>query len=593
MAWNVVIAGGGFGGAMAARELERIDAAAVGAADARQRRQLPALHAVPAGGGGGDAGAAPRGHAAARDARPHLPAAGHGHGPRPERAHGRAADPRGRDRASFPTTSCCSRSARSRGCCRCPGLAEHAIGFKTPRRRDLAAQPRDRDARGGERHRGPGAPRRAAHLRLRRRRLRRPRGARRAAGLRRRRDRALPARPPARDALGAGRGARPRAARDRRRRSPTTRCASCAAAASTSALGDDAGGGRAPTAPGSRPARRCRPGRWSGPPASRRTRACARLGAAARRARAASPSTTTCACGAWSASGRSATAPRRPTRAAALCPPTAQHAVRQGRVAARNIAAELGVGTARPFEYRGNAAFVNLGRYKAVGRVGGRTFRGFPAWWMARTYHMSQIPGAARKARAVIDWTVSLPFRRDLAEVGSIGHPRRLGETRQWSRGIRVPRHRLLLRAGHGDHRPRQGQLVLALAADRHRAAAARPDRGRPLPLREGRTRTPVPHLPQAGEALRPGLPPLRHGSLPARSRRSPPSGSAGRGGPSHGSSWTDATKLQGNPAARRLPGEGPPLPIAARCALSRWRTRGRSGPRPASSSGRGGAWRR
>jgi NADH dehydrogenase len=111
------------------------------------------------------------------------------------------------------------------------------------------------------------------------------------------------------------------------------------------------------------------------------------------------------------------------------CPPTAQHAVRQGPAAARNIAAELGVGTARPFEYRSSAAFVNLGRYKAVGRIGGRTLRGFPAWWMARTYHMSQIPGAARKARAVIDWTASLPFRRDLAEVGSIGHPRRLGAT--------------------------------------------------------------------------------------------------------------------------------------------------------------------
>jgi NADH dehydrogenase len=106
-----------------------------------------------------------------------------------------------------------------------------------------------------------------------------------------------------------------------------------------------------------------------------------------------------------------------------LCPPTAQHAVRQGPVAARNIAAELGIGEARPFEYRGNAAFVNLGRYKAVGKVGGRTFRGFPAWWMARTYHMSQIPGAARKVRAVIDWTASLPFRRDISEVGSIGHP--------------------------------------------------------------------------------------------------------------------------------------------------------------------------
>jgi NADH dehydrogenase len=112
-----------------------------------------------------------------------------------------------------------------------------------------------------------------------------------------------------------------------------------------------------------------------------------------------------------------------------LCPPTAQHAVRQGPVAARNIAAELGIGSASPFTYKGNAAFVNLGRYKAVGKVGGRTFRGFPAWWMARTYHMSQIPGAARKARAVIDWTASLPFRRDISEVGSIGHPKALEAT--------------------------------------------------------------------------------------------------------------------------------------------------------------------
>jgi NADH:ubiquinone reductase (H+-translocating) len=108
------------------------------------------------------------------------------------------------------------------------------------------------------------------------------------------------------------------------------------------------------------------------------------------------------------------------------CPPTAQHAVRQGPVAARNIAAELGIGSPQPFEYRGEASFVNLGRYKAVGRIGDRTFRGFPAWWMARTYHMSQIPGTARKVRAVLDWTAGLPFGRDTAEVGSIGHPKPL-----------------------------------------------------------------------------------------------------------------------------------------------------------------------
>ncbi len=107
-----------------------------------------------------------------------------------------------------------------------------------------------------------------------------------------------------------------------------------------------------------------------------------------------------------------------------LCPPTAQHAIRQAHVAARNIAADLGVGRPEPFTYRSRGAFVNLGRYKAVASIpGGVTLSGFPAWWAARTYHVSQIPGAARKLRAVADWTIGLPFRRDTAEVGSIGHP--------------------------------------------------------------------------------------------------------------------------------------------------------------------------
>ena len=110
-----------------------------------------------------------------------------------------------------------------------------------------------------------------------------------------------------------------------------------------------------------------------------------------------------------------------------VAPPTAQHGIRQARVVAHNVAASLGAaGEPRRYTYSSRTAFVNLGRYKAVGRIGGRTFSGFLAWWMARSYHLSQIPGLFRKVRAVIDWTVSLPFKRDTAEVGSIGHPRPL-----------------------------------------------------------------------------------------------------------------------------------------------------------------------
>jgi NADH dehydrogenase len=118
-----------------------------------------------------------------------------------------------------------------------------------------------------------------------------------------------------------------------------------------------------------------------------------------------------------------------------ISPMTAQHATREGKTVARNVAAELGVGTPRRFTYRQIGSFVNLGRHRAVGMLFGRwKFRGFPAWWLARTYHLTQIPGLVRKVRAVLDWTVGLPFRRDTAEVGSIGHPRPL-RAEEYARG--------------------------------------------------------------------------------------------------------------------------------------------------------------
>ncbi len=118
-----------------------------------------------------------------------------------------------------------------------------------------------------------------------------------------------------------------------------------------------------------------------------------------------------------------------PSPEGGTCPPTAQHAIRQARTAAHNIAADLGIGARVPFTYRSRGAFVNLGRYKAVASMpGGVTLDGFPAWWAARTYHVAQMPGVARKLRAVADWTVGLPFRRDTAEVGSIGHPHPLSD---------------------------------------------------------------------------------------------------------------------------------------------------------------------
>jgi NADH dehydrogenase len=69
-----------------------------------------------------------------------------------------------------------------------------------------------------------------------------------------------------------------------------------------------------------------------------------------------------------------------------------------------------------------------LGRYKGIADVLGLRLRGFIGWFVTRTYHLYQLPLAQRKARVVVDWTVALLFRRDVAELGMLGHPQRLGD---------------------------------------------------------------------------------------------------------------------------------------------------------------------
>lgn len=69
-----------------------------------------------------------------------------------------------------------------------------------------------------------------------------------------------------------------------------------------------------------------------------------------------------------------------------------------------------------------------LGRHKGIANVLGSRFRGFPGWWITRTYHLYQLPLISRKLRVVADWTVALFFRRDIAQLGTLGHPERVGD---------------------------------------------------------------------------------------------------------------------------------------------------------------------
>ena len=103
-------------------------------------------------------------------------------------------------------------------------------------------------------------------------------------------------------------------------------------------------------------------------------------------------------------------------------PPTAQHAIRQGRLVAKNVAATIGGGRRRPFRYKTKGVVVDLGRRKAVADTMGIKWRGTPAWLIARTYHLAMMPGGfGRRARLLVDWNIELLFGRDFSALGPIG----------------------------------------------------------------------------------------------------------------------------------------------------------------------------
>jgi len=96
-------------------------------------------------------------------------------------------------------------------------------------------------------------------------------------------------------------------------------------------------------------------------------------------------------------------------------PPTCQHALRQARRLAKNLCGEP-----KPYGYRMLGQVATLGRHKGIADVLGLRLRGFAGWWVTRTYHLYQLPLAQRKLRVLVDWTVSLFFRRDIAELSQL-----------------------------------------------------------------------------------------------------------------------------------------------------------------------------
>lgn len=98
------------------------------------------------------------------------------------------------------------------------------------------------------------------------------------------------------------------------------------------------------------------------------------------------------------------------------CPPTGQHALREGKTVAKNIAAAIDGGRKRPFAFATIGQLAAIGRRTGVARILGYNFSGFFAWWLWRSIYLSKLPRFEKKLRVALDWTLDLIFSKDLVQ---------------------------------------------------------------------------------------------------------------------------------------------------------------------------------
>jgi NADH dehydrogenase len=128
---------------------------------------------------------------------------------------------------------------------------------------------------------------------------------------------------------------------------------------------------------------------------------------------------------AWSAGDLAAVPDLTKESPGATTAPNAQHAVRQAKQLADNIVATLEGREPEPYRHSYAGSVASLGLHKGVAQVYGVKLKGWPAWLMHRTYHVSRVPTFNRKARVVADWTMAALFRREIISLGQLQDPRR------------------------------------------------------------------------------------------------------------------------------------------------------------------------
>lgn len=114
-------------------------------------------------------------------------------------------------------------------------------------------------------------------------------------------------------------------------------------------------------------------------------------------------------------------------------PPTAQHAIRQGKVAAKNIVSDIKERKnnnnksktkdnkerkrRKKFDYRTKGMMAEIGKMTGVAMLFGFKLHGFIAWWLWRTFYLANLPTIKKKLKVMSDWTMDLVYKPDVAMV--------------------------------------------------------------------------------------------------------------------------------------------------------------------------------
>jgi NADH:ubiquinone reductase (H+-translocating) len=104
-------------------------------------------------------------------------------------------------------------------------------------------------------------------------------------------------------------------------------------------------------------------------------------------------------------------------------PPTAQHALRQARVAANNIISHINgrsAADAKTFDYKTKGVMALIGQRNGVGILFGHKVHGFTAWWLWRSYYLGNLPTLEKKLRVAVDWFIDLFFKRDVTRLKTL-----------------------------------------------------------------------------------------------------------------------------------------------------------------------------